>query len=234
MIRLDALTWPEVQEYLNGKDDLIVPVGTCEQHSKHLPLNTDNLIAEYFCNYLSDETGTLIAPTINYGVNLPCDRIFQGTANVPMTTLKNYFLSIIKWWSLQGFKRYYVISGHGDPFHVKAYNEISKYNVDFLELFDLDLQDILTKQNGLKHACEGETSVMLHLFPERVRTNLIEDFETPINEFLPYLHHKKRSPIPNSPGCQGFPSFATEEKGRKIVDRVKKQIIKWYSAKKNT
>ncbi len=59
---LADLTWEEVNYYLREKDSLIIPAGICEQHSKHLPLNTDTIVAEYISKNLSQKTGILIAP----------------------------------------------------------------------------------------------------------------------------------------------------------------------------
>jgi creatinine amidohydrolase len=62
---LSNLTWEEVSHYLKEKDSLIFPIGISEQHSKHLPLNTDTLVAEYIAVFLSEQTGILIAPTLH-------------------------------------------------------------------------------------------------------------------------------------------------------------------------
>jgi creatinine amidohydrolase len=42
-MKLEERTWKEIAEYLKAERRLIVPVGTCEQHGPHLPLNTDTL-----------------------------------------------------------------------------------------------------------------------------------------------------------------------------------------------
>jgi creatinine amidohydrolase len=226
-MRLADLTWEEVSAYLKEKDGLIIPIGMCEQHSKHLPLNTDTLVAEYICNYLSEKTKMLVAPTFSYGVGLPCDRFYSGTSNIQYEDLKNSILSLINWWKLQGFKNFFLISAHGDPFHLKALRETGYDRVFVLELYDINLNAILEKQKTAKHAGEAETSVMLYLFPGKVRKEKIEDFETPFEEFKDYLNHLRNEPIPNSPGCQGYPAFATKEKGRKIVEIMKENALLW-------
>jgi creatinine amidohydrolase len=79
-LHLGDLSWNEAKEYFDKTSQtLIIPVGTCEQHGYHLPLNNDILVVEYLADVLSRRTGALIAPTINYGVNLPCDRTLSGT-----------------------------------------------------------------------------------------------------------------------------------------------------------
>ncbi|MBS7636361.1 creatininase family protein, partial [Candidatus Bathyarchaeota archaeon] len=38
---LGELTWVDVEEFLKVHRTAIVPVGSCEQHGPHLPLDTD-------------------------------------------------------------------------------------------------------------------------------------------------------------------------------------------------
>ncbi len=92
---LADLTWEEVGAYLKAKQSLIVPVGICEQHSKHLPVNTDTVVAEYMANYLSAQTGILVAPTFPYGVGLPCDKIYPGSSSIRAEELKNTLSSVL-------------------------------------------------------------------------------------------------------------------------------------------
>ena len=227
-MKLSDLAWPEVREYLKNSQTLIIPVGTCEQHGKHMPLNTDILVVEYMADYLSQRTGILVAPTINYGVNLPCDKLFAGTCSLSEGILNKTLLSIVEWWEMQGFKNFLVLTYHGDPFHVNALSETPK-NIHLLPLYTVGYQDILEKQTAIKHACEAETSVMLYLYPDKVRTDKIEDFDTPIDTFLDYALHIKTDAIAGSPGNQGYPSFATREKGETIVSRMKEMALAWVN-----
>jgi creatinine amidohydrolase len=224
---LSNLTWEEVSHYLKEKDSLIFPIGISEQHSKHLPLNTDTLVAEYIAVFLSEQTGILIAPTLHYGVGLPCDRFYPGSSSISYEDLNHTISSLINWWKLQGFDKFFLISAHGDIFHLKALKEVKHDNVFVLEVSNINFDGILEKQKTAKHACEAETSVMLYLFPEKVRIDKIEDFETPYEEFKAYLHHLKDDPVPGSPGCQGYPSYATKQKGEKIVALMKENALAW-------
>ncbi len=226
-MRLEEFTWEEVAAYLRQHDGLIIPVGICEQHSTHLPLNTDTLTAEFLADYLSQETGLLVAPTFAYGIGLPCDRVYPGSSSILYEDLRNTIASVICWWKLQGFAQFFLITAHGDLFHVKALRETKHDQVFVLEAYDFEMQDILDKQTVAKHACEAETSVMLHLFPDKVRRENIRDFETPLEEFQPYLQHLKDTPIPASPGCQGYPSAATPQKGAQLVARMKTHALDW-------
>jgi creatinine amidohydrolase len=226
-MRLEELTWKEVEAYLGSNRQLIVPVGTCEQHGPHLPLNTDTLITNKLAEYLSEETGILVGPTLNYGVNLPCDKGYAGTCSTTKELLKDFLASVLEWWKGQGFERFYLLSAHGDPQHIEALESLDPNTVRVLELYEYDMTGVLEKQPGAKHAGEAETSVMMYLYPEKVRRAEIQDFETPFEEFEPYLLHEKTGAIKGSPGNQGYPSWASADKGKALFSRMKAHALGW-------
>lgn len=226
-MKLCEQTWEQVTGYLKKHNELIIPIGTCEQHGKHLPISTDTIIAEYFADYLSKKTGIIIAPTVNYGVNTPCDRLISGTTSISESTLKQTVSEIINWWKDQGFKKFYCISAHGDIFHIRAIKKSNPRFVEVLELFRIDYKNILQKQDECEHACEAETSVMLYLFPTLVIKSRVEDYYASSEEIQPRIEHKNPRPLRNCPGSVGFPSFATKEKGQLIIDRMRRKSLEW-------
>ena len=44
--RLEEMSWPRAQAAIVGGATAVVPVGSLEQHGRHLALNTDNVIAD--------------------------------------------------------------------------------------------------------------------------------------------------------------------------------------------
>lgn len=234
-LKIENMTYEEVEEYLKNKSELIIPVGTCEQHGKHMPLNIDTLVAEYLTEYLSDKTGVAIAPTLNYGINLPCDKFLPGTTSLETETLNKFLTNIIEWWESQGFKQFYIITFHGDPFHIEVLSNI-KENVVLFKPWEIGYKDILEKQENMIHACEAETSVALYLFPEKVRYEKTKEYDMPIKQidgFIDYIYHRKVDMIPNNIGCAGYPALASKEKGEKIVRRMEALLLDLYSTKKS-
>lgn len=222
---LANLTFKECENYIQKLNPyLIIPLGTCEQHGYHLPLNFDIIVAEYMAEYLSSETQILVAPTINYGVNLPCDKKMTGTTSLSKQTFKEILLSITGWWRVQGFTSFVFISYHGDPYHLEAVNELGK-DSRLIEPSEIDYTDILEMQSTIRHACEAETSVALYLWPELVRKNEIREYDIAFDNFKEYLFHKNDKQPPNYVGCLGFPSYATEKKGGIIVQRMKELTL---------
>lgn len=220
-------TYAEIKEILKTNKVLIIPIGTCEQHGPHLPLNIDILCAEYFANVLSGMTGSLIAPTINYGVNLPCDRTFTGTASISETTLKTTITELTDWWRSQGFERFFLITFHGDPYHLTALKNIAE-DIYLIEPYEIEYEKILNKQVTMRHACEAETSIAMYLFPEQVRVSSIMEHDIEFNDFRAYLFHENTNQPDGYNGCLGYPKSATAEKGKKLVNRMKDRTINEY------
>jgi len=214
------MTWNEVEKYiLKVNDNLIIPVGTCEQHGYHLPLGNDIFIAEYMASVLSEKSNAMIAPTLNYGVNLPCDVHLAGTTSIKAETLKEIILSITDWWRQQGIKHFLLLTYHGDPFHIQAMKNISD-DIILYDVSEIEYSDILEKQSSIRHACEAETSVALFLYPEKVKMELIREHDIKFDDFKKYLFHEERNLPQGYVGNLGYPSVATEEKGGNILNRM--------------
>ena len=226
-LKIENMTWDEVEKYTETRNELIRPIGTCEQHGKHLPLNHDSLIAEYMSNHLSNKRDIAVAPVLNYGINLPCDKYLAGTTSLKSNNLKELIKSIIEWWEFQGFKKFYIVTFHADPIHINSLSNINK-NTFLIKPWEIKYNDILEKQETIKHACEAETSIALYLHSDKVKKEKIEEHDIPIEEFMSYLKHEKSENIKDYVGCLGFPSYATKEKGKKIVQRMKKKILESY------
>lgn len=159
-MHLADLTWEEAREYCLENKNLIIPVGTCEQHGGHLPLGNDVLVAEWLAESLSHQTGALVAPTVSYGVNLPLDQTMTGNAGVTPELLRGTLVTLTHWWRGQGFERFFLLTFHGDPFHLEALRGIAE-DVILLEPFEIPYDDVLERQSTMRHACEGETSIAL-------------------------------------------------------------------------
>jgi creatinine amidohydrolase len=61
------MNWMMLDDYLKMDDRVMVILGMTEQHS-HLSLLTDSLIPERLAEVASEQTGVVIAPTLNFGI----------------------------------------------------------------------------------------------------------------------------------------------------------------------
>lgn len=176
---------------------------------------------------MSEATGSLIAPTINYGVNLPCDRSMPGTTSISEHTLRQLVLEITDWWRFQGFLRFFLLTFHGDPFHIKALSDISD-DIFLIETYEVEYTDVLEKQSTMRHACEAETSIALYLYPDKVRMSAIEEHDIVFEDFKDYLFHERKDLPKGYIGCLGYPKAATAKKGEILVKRILDYTLKEY------
>lgn len=240
-MKLAEMTWPEVADYLKKSDALLVPLGTCEQHGPHLPLSCDTLIAEAFAEAVGERTGIAVAPTLAYGVNLPCDRFVPGNAGLSPDGLRECVRGLLGDWSRQGFRTFFIVTAHGcavDGFGFGHHEAIKQAALPVLEegggrvfvLFPywIGLDDLLERQTGVEHAGEVETSLGLYLFPDRVHMDRAVDGPAEEDEARYEAFPEGVALGPPAAGwfgAEGSPTAGTAEKGRAIFERCLERLV---------
>lgn len=230
-VLLERMTWSEVAEHLETDRRLILPIGTCEQHGRHMPLGTDSLVAERIAHDLSAEFGVLVAPTLTYGVNVETEVGFTGTASLRRKTLHRALNDILASWEAHGFEEFILITTHGHDPHLDAVATVvtEHARARIVDLHSVDVSEFLDKQEHPEHAGEAETSLMMYLSPESVRRDEIEDFPLDPKALRRYLRGRMPVPPEGCEGAIGYPSAATAEKGKRIyayiLGRVRERIF---------
>jgi len=97
---------------------VVLPVGACEQHGPHLPVDTDIFQATEYATegarHAEAEYGlrTLLLPTIPYG-DSSNHAALHGTVSLPPDLLVRLITEVLVQVAAQGFRRLVVVSGHG-------------------------------------------------------------------------------------------------------------------------
>lgn len=165
-MRLDEITWPEVDALDRERTVVVLPAGSTEQHGPHLPLGTDAMIAgAIVCETAG--AGELVLPTITVGASahhLPFTGSLAASTEGYLESVRAPVLSMAR----HGFRRFLVLNGHGGntSFHDVALRGL-KAEQPTLELAHADWWRLAGFEVG--HACRVETSLMLYLRPELVR-----------------------------------------------------------------
>lgn len=204
---------------------LIVPVGTCEQHGPHLPLGSDTLIIERLSSDLSAASGVLVAPTVEYGVNVETEKGFTGNASLRKKTLHRMLNDLIDSWEATGVREFILMTAHEADPHLEALSTVitSVARVRVVDIFSVDFSDLLQGQPEPMHGDEVDTSLMLYIAPELVDMSLAQDYMMSREELRRYRRGWLRVPG-TSPGSIGRPTLATAEKGRAIYERIYTKI----------
>lgn len=210
---------------------LLLPLGTCDPRGPHLPLGASTRIAEALADDLSREFAVLRAPTFAYGVNLPSQEDFAGSAQLREKTLHRALNDLIGSWETAGFTEFILITAHLYEPHVEALASVGsrRARIRVLEPLRVDLSALLGETVHPQYAGEVETSILLHLHPELVRSDELQDHPVePVRRFLSRRPTLTSLP-PGSAGVAGRPTRATAELGERIysylLDKIRQRVF---------
>lgn len=219
---LTHLTWPEVGRVLTRDSRLLFPIGALEQHGPHLPLGASTLVAETLARDLSADLGILMAPTFHFGVTLSGPGEWAGTTTLRRKTLHRAINELLAGWEDHGVTEFILVTAHRYEPHVDALLMAltSESRTTVLDLWQIDVSDLLDGPAEAEHAGELGTSLLLHLAPDRVRTGQASDFvHESGTDYRTYIRGRMPTPPAGSRGVVGRPSKASAEKGEAIYRR---------------
>lgn len=175
-MRLARLTWPQAERVLQSDPVVILPVGTAEQHGRHLPLGTDMLAPEAVCDRIEQrDPDVLILPGWSYG---QCDSQteFPGTISLGPQLLYEVVMKIFTGLMRHGARRFIALNGHGPncgPIE-RAALELSRRGAMLAELnWWRYVWDLNSAWRG-GHAGGQETAAILAINPDWVDRSAFE------------------------------------------------------------
>jgi creatinine amidohydrolase len=215
----------EVSKKITEKKVAILPIGAVEAHGPHLPLGTDNLLAERLSEQLADRVNAFVLPTLPYG-QVWSLRNFPGSIHVSNESITHFIVDIGKSLYEQGFEIFAMVNGHlGNAVAMKeAARELYDLHPKLKVLYFFypgmnqvvpEIRETPSSHGTYFHACEIETSFMLYLAPEFVEMNkAITDIpEIPMSADVtptPWEEFTKSAVL-------GDATLATSEKGEKVI-----------------
>ena len=110
-MRIEDLSWMDVENYLKTDDRLILVLGACEQHG-YLSLLTDVKIPLALADAASQQTSVLVAPPLNFGSS-PFFLAYPGTFSLRVSTLLDVVEDLLRSAYRHGFRRVLLLNGHG-------------------------------------------------------------------------------------------------------------------------
>jgi creatinine amidohydrolase len=223
---LEDLAWPDVRD-LSRDLVVVIPTGAHEQHGPHLPLSTDNLLTSAVARAVEQlaPEAVLLTPLIWLGLS-HAHRAFDGSLTASFEGYEAELSAIIEELLRQGFRRFFVLNGHGGNTASNA-NVLRRFKAsdatltlahhNYWEVIPSALADILDDPvKVLNHGGEAETSLVLLLRPELVKMERAR-----IDGLSP------ERPVPGAiydfdelteEGSQGHAHLGTAEKGRRILE----------------
>jgi creatinine amidohydrolase len=238
-VKLIDLSSPQVAE-IAAKTTAILPVAAIEQHGVHLAVSTDfalvTHIAERAEAALRDDI--VLCPTLPFGASHH-HLGFAGTMSLSHETFTHVVVQLVESLLQSGFRRIVVLNGHGGNITPAKqalsilshrYDDTLQPNIALVTYWELGgaafAGELPMESPALSHACEYETSMMLHISPERVSLqNAQRATWPPANKYVaweeeqPYrgVSMSKRTHFISSLGSSGRPDLANAEKGEHLL-----------------
>lgn len=236
-MRLHLSTWQEVETYLKTRSEIIVPIGSTEQHGPTGLIGTDALTAEMVAEGVGETTETMVGPTINVGMAVH-HTAFPGSITMRPSTLIAYISDYVNTLSGHGFQRFFFLNGHG--------GNIATVNAAFYEIYAgytatagaaqqrsnrpeprctlanwWECEQVKSLSRELfggregSHATPSEVAMTYYRFPEAIKSAPLDPPLAPSGRFFGAADYRRRF----ADGRIGSdPSLATPEKGKQIYD----------------
>jgi creatinine amidohydrolase len=244
------MTWAELDEALEKRPVVLVPLGSVEQHGPHTPVG-DYLASEVIARRVAEKTGSLFIPTVPYGYS-ETHRGFPGTLTISETTLKATLEDLTECLLEEGVDHILFLCGHGGNVPTIEHFARDLIHQGIVRVACIDIWRLITPDFNRElygtpspatgHGSEPIGSVMAKVTQGKNRPDLFQKPGKATFMGLPAkgsqvdlngtLFHIYPSSVDTSEvGVIGDPSLCSPERGEKILEFVVKQccdVVEWF------
>lgn len=232
---IEELTHEQVKALLNEDTVVVLPIGGgSKEHAAHLPMGTDMYLCQYLADRVTERCDVLTLPILCYA-HFPAFVDWKGSVNVESRTFIDVVKDICISFARHGVRKFLVID-FSISSRFPLYTVATEMNNEWKAKVAISINSGLghrarkqvceQKQGG--HACEWETSLMLHVRPDLV------EMDKAVEEYNPVLdgtvfdgqtgiyvgHH-----MVTKSGVNGNPLLATKEKGQILIDDMVEDLV---------
>ena len=240
-VQLSSMTYKEAEEVFSKNPVVLLPNGSIEEHGPQTPMG-DYRLTEYASDQIAKKTNSVVAPILPYGYS-DVYRQFPGCISLSPDTMQAVLYDLAKSFLEHGLDHLVFVCGHNGnmPLIEQVARKIREdWNVrvgclEPLRLFSIDfLKKVYDLPNPpIGHGSDPLTSIALHLYPEDVRLDLIEEgnereFQgrkmkgltgVPLNDnVVGHVYTDMKEITPN--GVIGDAKIASKEAGEKIITHI--------------
>jgi len=240
-MRLQLMTWPEVEKYLGCSKGIIIPVGSTEQHGPTGLIGTDTICAETLAWKAGELADAVVGPTLTVGMSEHHMR-FPGSVTLRPTTLIAVVRDVILSLAHHGFQRFFFVNGHGgntasiNAAFFEAYAEAPQLLDDGDDLRCLNGEwwatpsaqelsaEIFDDKDG-DHASASEVSIASAAYPDHLKIADLDPEVAPSSHVFGPADFRRRYPE----GRMGsHPELASVEAGERIIEAVAADLADEY------
>jgi creatinine amidohydrolase len=215
---------------------VVLPIAAVEQHGPHMPTGTDTILCGAVAEALEDSLTqrVLLLPTLWLGASahhLRLGSTLDSKLDTYVATLCDIARSLLD----DGYLRLLFLNGHGgniDPMRIAVRRIQPSYPKALLaagsywSVADELIRETLTGDHKfVGHACEFETSMMLHVRPELVDNSRRADAGELVADELDGVFLSRDMRQRTREGFTGRPDLACAEKGERLFEGIVEKLV---------
>lgn len=236
-MKYEELTAPRLAALDRERTLVILPIAAVEQHGPHMPAGTDTILCGSLCSALEQRLPDriLTLPVLWQGASshhLRFGATLDSALDHYIANLCDLGRSLIG----DGFQRLLFLNGHGgniDPMRVAvrilqpSSPRVLLAAACYWDAINLRAEDSILEGDHrfVGHACEFETSLMLHLRPELVDLKEAVSAGELIPDSLDGVYLSRDMKQRTARGCTGRPDLATAEKGARLFAMIVQNLV---------
>ena len=242
---LYEMTWEEIADAIREPSIVLVPLGSTEQHGRHLPEGTDTMVAIKVALDVAKEIGGIVAPPLWFGWS-PHHMPYAGTISLRSEVLVDVVVDICRSLAQHGFRTIILVNGHRianlPPLQLAA-AKVTEENGTRIVLVDpAFMAKTVANRLGLGdigHGDELETSHMLYIHPELIKMDhasrnvpppkrmyrVDPRYEGDTSVYVPSTAAEMDKLRMISGGVVGDPTRASAEKGKQLHEGLVENIV---------
>ena len=214
---------------------VVIPIAAVEQHGPHMPTGTDTILCTAVAEALEMRMpeGILLTPTLWLGASshhLRLRATLDSCLDTYVATLCDIGQSLLE----DKYVRLLFLNGHGgniDPMKIAVRKLQPEYPECVLaagcywgNTEELISETLTGDHQFVGHACEFETSMMLHVRPDLVGPNRADAGEL-VPDQLDGVYLSRDMRQRTRDGYTGRPDLATAEKGKRLFNGIVDQLV---------
>lgn len=225
------MTAAELKDLDRDKTLVVLPIAAVEQHGPHMPTGTDSIICTAVAEQVEQNLNEslLLLPTLWLGASQHHLR-WGATLTSRVENYETLLCEICESLLDDGFRRVLILNGHGGnigPMQISLRRlQVNYRNCQLMaaSYWSIAEQEIASLMEGecktVGHACEAETSLVMHLRPELVRESLIENFIDYAPDVVDGVYLCNDMYQRTQKGATGRPDLASAEKGERMFSAI--------------